>query len=158
MAQPMVFPRGIEVSAHPGLGAASLDSTTQVGFPQFRRQGREPRRLVLARWCYLSEQRALPARILHPAVAVAADTIRDGPHGSAWFAHHDDAGRVTGIEIRGPSWRNFSAGAKKTLFRLPGGTGLLPRLAVTEAAIGVNRRRSGTPPQNRNRSKRPGEG
>ena len=37
--------------------------------------------------------------------------------------------------MRGPSWRNFSAGGEKTLFRFPGGAGPLPRLAVTEAAI-----------------------
>jgi hypothetical protein len=37
--------------------------------------------------------------------------------------------------MRGPAWRNFSAGGEKTLFRLPGGPGLLPRLAVCEAAI-----------------------
>lgn len=84
-------------------------------------------------WCYLSEERALPASILH--AAVAADAVREGPGGSAWFAHRDDAGHVSGIEMRGPHWRNFSAGGEKTLFRLPGGTAPLPRLAVTEAAI-----------------------
>ena len=84
-------------------------------------------------WRYLAEQRALPERIL--VAADAADAVREGPYGSAWFAHRDGAGRVTGIEMRGPAWRGFSAGGTKTLFRLPGGSGFLPRVAVCEAAI-----------------------
>jgi hypothetical protein len=84
-------------------------------------------------WRYLAEERGLPERIL--AAAVAADVVREGPYGSAWFAHRDGAGLLTGIEMRGPEWRGFSAGGSKTLFRLPGGAGLLPRVAVCEAAI-----------------------
>jgi hypothetical protein len=42
---------------------------------------------------------------------------------------------LTGIEMRGPSYRNFSAGGGKTLFGLPGGTRPLPRIAVCEGAI-----------------------
>jgi hypothetical protein len=84
-------------------------------------------------WRYLAGQRALPERIL--IAARAADAIREGPHGSAWFAHRDGAGVLTGIEMRGPAWRGFSAGGGKTLFRLPGGPGPLPRIAVCEAAI-----------------------
>lgn len=84
-------------------------------------------------WLYLSEQRRLPERIL--VAARAADAVRQGPHGSAWFAHRDAAGVLTGIEMRGPDYRNFSAGGGKTLFRLPGGPGPLPRVAVCEAAI-----------------------
>jgi hypothetical protein len=89
-------------------------------------------------WLYLTGQRGLPENIL--AAARAADAIREGPHGSAWFAHRDGAGLLTGIEMRGPAWRNFSAGGDKTLFRLPGfrlpgGTGRLTRIAVCEAAI-----------------------
>ena len=59
----------------------------------------------------------------------------EGPHGSAWFAHRDAAGCLTGIEMRGPDYHNFSAGGGKTLFRLPGGSGPLSRVAVCEAAI-----------------------
>ena len=84
-------------------------------------------------WRYLAGQRALPERIL--VAADAADAVREGPHSSAWFAHRDGAGLVTGIEMRGPAWRGFSAGGTKTLFRLPGGSGSLPRVAVCEAAI-----------------------
>jgi hypothetical protein len=84
-------------------------------------------------WLYLARQRGLPERIL--VAAHAADALREGPHGSAWFAHRDGAGLLTGIEMRGPAWRNFSAGGGKTLFRLPGGPGHLTRVAVCEAAI-----------------------
>ncbi len=84
-------------------------------------------------WRYLTEQRGLPETIL--VSARAADAVREGPHGSAWFAHRDSAGLLTGIEMRGSDYRNFSAGGDKTLFRLPGGLGPLTRVAVCEAAI-----------------------
>jgi hypothetical protein len=42
-------------------------------------------------WRYLTAQRGLPETIL--ADARAADAIREGPRGSAWFAHRDGAGR-----------------------------------------------------------------
>jgi len=95
------------------------------------------RRLPLSRgspaWRYLAEARGLPASIL--LTAPARDAVREGPYGSAWFAHRDGAGVLTGIEMRGPTWRGFSAGGTKTLFRLPGGEGCPSRLAVCEAAI-----------------------
>ena len=84
-------------------------------------------------WLYLTVQRGLPEPIL--VAARMADAIREGPRGSAWFAHRDGAGLLTGIEMRGPDYRNFSAGGSKTLFRLPGGPGPLPRVAVCESAI-----------------------
>ena len=84
-------------------------------------------------WRYLTGVRGLPERIL--GLADAADAVREGPQGSAWFAHRDGAGALTGIEMRGPAWRSFSAGGGKTLFRLPGGPGRLIRVAVCEAAI-----------------------
>jgi hypothetical protein len=84
-------------------------------------------------WHYLTGQRGLPETNL--LAARAADAIRQGPRGSAWFAHRDGAGRLSGIEMRGADYRNFSAGGGKTLFRLPGGPGPLPRVAVCEAAI-----------------------
>ena len=63
------------------------------------------------------------------------DAVREGPRGSAWFAHRDGGGFLTGIEMRGADYRNFSAGGTKTLFRLPGGPGPLPRVTVCESAI-----------------------
>jgi hypothetical protein len=84
-------------------------------------------------WRYLTEQRGLPESVL--LTARAADAVREGPRGSAWFAHRDNIGVLTGIEMRGSSYRNFSAGGCKVLFRLPGGPGSPPRVAVCEAAI-----------------------
>jgi hypothetical protein len=84
-------------------------------------------------WLYLTGQRKLPERIV--VAARVADAIREGPRGSAWFAHRDGTGLLTGIEMRGADYRNFSAGGDKTLFRLPGAPGRLTRVAVCEAAI-----------------------
>lgn len=84
-------------------------------------------------WLYLTGRRRLPASIL--LAARGADVVREGPHGSAWFAHRHAAGCLTGIEMRGPDYRNFSAGGNKTLFRLPGGSGSMSRVAVCEGAI-----------------------
>jgi hypothetical protein len=84
-------------------------------------------------WRYFTEQRGLPESVL--LAARAADAVREGPCGSAWFAHRDNAGVLTGIEMRSPDYRNFSAGGCNALFRLPGGPGSMPRVAVCEAAI-----------------------
>ena len=45
-------------------------------------------------WRYLTETRGLPGRILH--LATRHDLIREGPKGSAWFAHRDQEGRRHG--------------------------------------------------------------
>ena len=86
-----------------------------------------------ATWGYLTATRALPPTVL--AVANLFDAVREGPHGSAWFAHRDGAGVLTGIDMRGPDWRGFSAQSDKSLFRLSGGPGRPVRLAVCEAPI-----------------------
>ncbi len=111
------------------------------------RRARQPPRLPVAErwamapaltvgsavWRYLTVSRGLPGRILH--LATRHDLIREGPKGSAWFAHRDQEGRLAGIEMRGPRWRGMAAGSDKTLFRLPGGSMSAPRLIVVEAAI-----------------------
>jgi len=84
-------------------------------------------------WLYLIGQRGLPEGIL--MAARRTDAVREGPRSSAWFAHRGIEGNLTGIEMRGIDFRKFSAGGGKTLFRLPGGPGPLPRVAVCEAAI-----------------------
>jgi hypothetical protein len=86
-----------------------------------------------ATWAYLTVTRALPAAILQAADLF--DVVREGPKGSAWFAHRSHDGELTGMEMRGPDWRGFSKGHDKTLFRLPGGTAAPTRLAVCEAGI-----------------------
>jgi hypothetical protein len=84
-------------------------------------------------WHYLADTRALPACVLSAAAAV--DAVREGPYGSAWFAHRDQDGGLTGIEMRGPAYRGFSPNGRKSLFRLPGSHGVLTRLAAFEAPI-----------------------
>ena len=86
-----------------------------------------------AAWTYLTRERALTPAIV--AAATQADVLREGPYGSAWFAHRDGDGRMTGIEMRGPSYRGFSADGSKSLFRLQLGRETPTRLAVTEAPI-----------------------
>ena len=123
------------------------------GLPQPRRWSARP---VLSRssrtWRYLTGARALEAPVLVAASRV--DAVREGPCGSAWFAHRDAAGGIAGIEMRGPDYRGFSAGGAKTLFRLPGqpasGATLATRLVVCEAPIdamslaGIERLRADT--------------
>jgi hypothetical protein len=102
--------------------------------PVGERWARRPRlRRGSAAWGYLTGERALPPAVL--GAADRFDAVREGPHASAWFAHRDHAGALTGIEMRGPGWRGFAEGADKSLFRLPGGTGVPTRLAVCEAPI-----------------------
>lgn len=84
-------------------------------------------------WSYLTQERGLPASVLEAASAV--DGLREDRRGTAWFAHRDDAGVLTGIDMRGPNWRGFAADATKTLFRLPGSPAPAGRLAVCEAPI-----------------------
>jgi len=95
-----------------------------------------------ATWGYLTGTRTIPLAVV--TAAYRFDVVRQGPHGSAWFAHRDHAGVLTGIDMRGPDWRGFSEGGDKSLFRLPGGTGgdgegsvagAPTRLAVCEAPI-----------------------
>ncbi|KAA3498005.1 DUF3991 domain-containing protein [Rhizobium rhizogenes] len=82
-------------------------------------------------WRYLRDGRYLPEAIIRNAVD--GGVLREGPCGSMWAAHVNDAGVVTGWEERGPEWRAFSTGGAKVLFRLGAGDAL--RLCVTEAAI-----------------------
>jgi len=84
-------------------------------------------------WHYLTGERRLTAGVL--AAATEADILREGPYGSAWFAHRDDAGQVSHIEIRGPDFKGALRGGRKTLLRLPGGRRQMSRLAIAEAPI-----------------------
>jgi Toprim-like/Protein of unknown function (DUF3991) len=82
-------------------------------------------------WRYLNEVRFIPFYVIH--LAVAQDSIREGPFGSLWAAHKDASGTVTGWEERGPQWRGFATGGSKRLFQF--GAASPRRLCVTEAAI-----------------------
>jgi hypothetical protein len=83
-------------------------------------------------WAYLAGARCLPAEIL--TAATYQDAVREGHFGSAWFAHRAD-GAVSHVEVRGPDYRGSLAGGHKTLFRFGEASGVVRRLAITEAPI-----------------------
>jgi hypothetical protein len=84
-------------------------------------------------WTYLAGARALPASVL--AAAARHDCIRQGAYGSAWFAHRDEGGTVSHVDIRGPDFKGSLRGGRKTLLRFRGSARLLQRLAMLEAPI-----------------------
>lgn len=96
-----------------------------------RWQSRHNTRPGSATWRYLTEVRGIPEPVLKHAIT--ADVLREGPQGSMWAGHRDDAGLITGWEERGPDWRGFASGGAKILFRL--GPSDAMRLCVSEAAI-----------------------
>jgi hypothetical protein len=124
----------------PGLSFGHVCKRLRVG-------GRkEPDRSVAARWAerkavwsnspawrYLRRQRGLSPAIIE--AASVAGVLREGPVGSAWFAHFDRAGTVAHVDIRGPTYKGSLTGGIKSLFRLPLKGPPLPTLVVTEAAI-----------------------
>jgi hypothetical protein len=84
-------------------------------------------------WRYLKRQRGLSAAIIE--AASIAGVLREGPVGSAWFAHFDHDGAVAHVDVRGPTYKGSLTGGVKSLFRLPLKGEPLPRLVVAEAAI-----------------------
>ena len=75
-------------------------------------------------WRYL-ESRGLPDSVL--TAAAQCEVVREGPHGSAWFAHCDPAGLVIHVDVRGPT------------FLIPGAPKAKPddaALAAVETRIG----------------------
>ncbi|WP_348639507.1 DUF3991 and toprim domain-containing protein [Mesorhizobium sp. M1D.F.Ca.ET.043.01.1.1] len=82
-------------------------------------------------WRYLHDERCLSGAVIR--AAIRQDRLREGPRGSMWAAHIDEAGLLTGWEERGPEWRGFASGGAKLLFRL--GAVEAIRFCVTEAAI-----------------------
>ena len=84
-------------------------------------------------WRYLARKRFLPSAIIE--AASAAGVLREGPAGSAWFAHLNGAGSVAHVDIRGPTYKGSLAGGAKSLFRLPPSAQSFPRLVLAEAAI-----------------------
>ena len=117
-------------------------------FPSADRAGgrKEPDRPVAARWDerkavwsnsptwrYLKRQRGLSAEIIE--AASVAGVLREGPVGSAWFAHFDPGGAVAHVDVRGPTYKGSLTGGIKSLFRLSFKGPPLPRVVLTEAAI-----------------------
>jgi hypothetical protein len=117
-------------------------------FPSADRAGRrqDPDRSVADRWAerkavwsnsptwrFLKRKRGLSAAIIE--AATAAGVLREGPVGSAWFAHFDRAGAPAHVDVRGPTHKGSLTGGAKSVFRLSLNGPPLPRLVLTEAAI-----------------------
>jgi hypothetical protein len=114
--------------------AAPSSCRTRTAAPIMERwQSRQAVRPGSACWKYLAQSRRLPAEIIK--AAIKADILREGPYGSAWFAHLNADGALTGIEMRGPSYRGFTPGGEKTLFRLPSAQSIPSRVVIAEAPI-----------------------
>lgn len=132
-----------------GFPEALKQVADQVGFmptqPEWKRPARvKPTAALASRWAarlkprpgsptwrYLAGERAIPDHLVQEAVDQGR--LREGPYGSMWAAHTDDAGAVAGWEERGPEWRGFATDGTKVLFRL--GAVRPKRVCVTEAAI-----------------------
>ncbi len=84
-------------------------------------------------WRYLASERWLPANIIE--AASMAGVLREGPVGSAWFAHFDDMGAVSHVDVRGPTYKGSLTGGAKALFCLHAYGSPRPRLVLAEAAI-----------------------
>ena len=68
-------------------------------------------------WRYLARKRFLPTMTIE--AASGAGVLREGPAGSAWFAHFDNDGVVAHVDVRGPTYKGSLTGGSKSLFRLP---------------------------------------
>ena len=114
--------------------ALSGSAKNDPGVPIATRWMMRPRlRRASPVWAYLARTRRLPAQVLE--AADRADILREGPYGSAWFAHRDDANTVTHVEIRGPDFKGSLQGGTKSLFRLSRAAPRHSRVVITEAPI-----------------------
>jgi hypothetical protein len=84
-------------------------------------------------WRYLTRARCLPATIVE--AASTAGVLREGPVGSAWFAHFNSTGEIAHVDIRGPTYKGSLTHGAKSLFRLPLTSQTFQRFALAEAAI-----------------------
>ncbi|MCW0021345.1 DUF3991 and toprim domain-containing protein [Rhizobium sp. BT-226] len=118
------------VASEPDWSRTFREPAPSDAIPDRWAKRRKPWRVSMT-WRYLRDERCLPDAIIR--AAIRDDLLREGPYGSMWAAHQDDAGIITGWEERGPDWRGFSTGGSKALFRL--GPCDAQRLCVTEAAV-----------------------
>jgi hypothetical protein len=63
---------------------------------------------------YLNARGIRAETLSHPRFA---DTWRIGPHGNVFFAHTDDAGIVTGFEVKNQGFTGFASGGRKTAWQ-----------------------------------------
>ena len=89
-------------------GAPALVAERWARRPRLRRRSEA--------WRYLAG-RGLPDELL--ITAARSDVVREGPHGSAWFAHRDRQGLVIHVDVRGPTYKGSLTGGRKALFAFP---------------------------------------
>ena len=83
-------------------------------------------------WTYLTKTRGLPAETV--VRAVDAGVLHEGIYGTVWALHQLADNLPCGWEMRGPKYKGFAKGGKKTVFRL-GAISNVRRVAVTESFI-----------------------
>ena len=106
-------------------------TTKVVKAPALWRTAKSPR-LGSPGWLYLHEVRGLPAGTID--LAIQQGVIREGIYGTIWALHRREDDEPCGWEMRGPDYRGFAKGGRKTLFRL-GEIERATRVAVTESFI-----------------------
>lgn len=121
---------GIAPNDRPAEYAAAPRSTSSV-WERWRRAARL--RVNAPAWRYLTRTRSLPRTVL--VAAAAADCLRAGSYGNAWFAHRDDDGHICHVEIRGSTYKGSLCGGRKSLFRFRVGSGRMLRFVLAEAPI-----------------------
>ena len=107
----------------------------RLGQTRRRTLGRSEGRVVWVppTWRYLARKRFLPSAIVE--AASAAGVLREGPAGSAWFAHFNGAGSgVAHVDIRGPTYKGSLISGAKSLCRMPLSTPIRPRLVLAGGA------------------------
>ena len=83
-------------------------------------------------FAYLTDKRGLPASTI--GKVVAEDAMREGICGTVWGAHRTAKGEPCGWEMRGPGYKGFSKGGRKTAF-WTGEIRSASRVLITESMI-----------------------
>ena len=89
-------------------------------------------RIGSAGWVYLTEVRGLPAATID--LVIRTGVLREGIYGTIWALHRRHDGQPCGWEMRGPEYRGFAKGGRKTLFQVGTMEGA-SRVAITESFI-----------------------
>lgn len=120
-------------SPHPQAGWSDrLRDAPRTPFPDERSPAQAYARASRADGCaYLHSRGLRPQTLRDPRFA---DTWRIGPRGNVFFAHTDDAGALTGFEVKNYGFTGFAAGGRKTAWQSAAGPDDRT-LVITESAI-----------------------
>lgn len=120
-------------SPHPQAGwSAGLRDAPRTPFPDERSAAEAFAKASRAETsAYLHSRGLRPETLRDPRFA---DTWRIGPRGNVLFVHTDDAGTVTGFEVKNHGYTGFAAGGRKTAWQSAAGPADRA-LVITESAI-----------------------